>query len=82
MIKPVKLPRGVANIFMLGNSSEVKVMESWNHRPDKILELVGQKSMKYEIINNYMSNTSPISLKNGDKYIITDRTFGGYFFNG
>lgn len=81
MIKPVKVPRGIANIFAIGNSSEITITENWKHRPDKILDSIGQKSMKYEILNNYMSNVSPISLVNGTNYIITDRTFGGYFFN-
>ena len=81
MIKPVKVPRGIANIFAIGNSSEITITENWKHRPDKILDSIGQKSMKYEILNNYMSNVSPISLVNGNNYIVTDRIFGGYFFN-
>ena len=82
MIKPLKIPRGIGNIFVLGNSSDIPIIEKWKHRPDKILDVIGQASVKKEMLNNYMSNTSPISLKNGDTYIITDELFEGYFLNG
>lgn len=82
MIKPLKIPRGIGNIFVLGNSADISIIEKWKHRPDKILEVIGQSSMKKEVLNNYMSNTSPISLKNGDTYTVTDELFEGYFLNG
>lgn len=80
MLKPLKLPRGICNLFAIGDSATISLPEKWNHRPDKILESVGCKSMKNEIINNYMSVTSPISLKKGDPYVITDNLFNKYFF--
>ena len=80
MIKPLKLPRGICNLFAIGDSSTISIPEKWNHRPDKILDSVGQKSMKGEIANNYISVTSPISLKSGDNYIIVDSLFKKYFF--
>ena len=81
MLKPIKVPRGIANLFALGNSSEIPIIEVWANRPDKILDVVGQKSMKNELINNYMSNKSPISLHVRDRYLITDDIFTGNFTN-
>ena len=82
MIKPLNIPRGIANLFAIGNSSEIPIIQMWEKRPDQILESIGQKSMKKELINNYVSNQSPITMKIGDRYVITDSLFGGYFFNG
>lgn len=81
MIKPLKLPRGVMNLFAINDSVEVRIPEKWNHRPDFILDSVGQKSMKGELINNYVSVTSPISLNSGDSYTVVDSLFTKYFFN-
>lgn len=80
MLKPLKLPRGVCNLFAIGDSATVTIPEKWSYRPDKILESVGQKSMKGEIINNHISVSSPITLKSGDDYIIVDSLFRKYFF--
>jgi len=82
MLKPLKIPRGIADLFVLGDSSEIPIIESWKRRPDKILVSIGQASMRSEIINNYISNKSPITLKNGDTYTVTDDLFEGYFVNG
>ena len=79
MFKPVKLPRGVANIFLVGNSANVKLKSNAQYRPDKILEVTGNKSVLGEMINNYMSNKSPITLHSGDEYKITDSLFNAYF---
>ena len=35
MIKPIVFPRGIANLFSIGMSSEEKVAENWEYRPDK-----------------------------------------------
>ena len=81
MIKPVKLPRGVANLFLVGDASEIFIPERWNHRPDKILDSIGQKSMKGELLNNYVSVASPITLSTGTRYVVTDGLYRKYFFN-
>ncbi|MBR4397037.1 MAG: hypothetical protein IKS48_07360 [Eubacterium sp.] len=82
MLKPLKIPRGIANIFRIGNSTEIKIPEKWAYRPDQILESVGSESMKGELANNYLSVKSPISLSKGTPYVIADSLFEGYFVNG
>ena len=82
MLKPVKFPRCVANLFAIGNSSELPITQDFEYRPDKIPTALNQASMKEELIDNYMSNISPISLKKGFKYTVTDSLFKGYFGNG
>lgn len=79
MLKPLNVPRGVAKIFMIGSSTEIVIDETYNHRPDRILASVGMKSIMKEFINNYLSNVSPISCKNGTTYIVTDSLFNAYF---
>lgn len=81
MIKPVKFPRCVANLFSLGNSTTMTITEDLAHRPDKIPTMLNQPSMREEVIDNYISNISPITLKKGDEYIVTDALFKGYFGN-
>lgn len=81
MMKPLKLPRGVCNLFSIGNSVTFNVPEKWNHRPDFILDSVGGKSMKGELVNNYISVTSPITLNKGDSYTVVDSVYKNYFFN-
>lgn len=80
MLKPLKLPRGVCNLFAIGDSVTVTIPEKWSYRPDKILDSVGQKSMKGEVINNYISVVSPITLRSGDSYVVVDGLFKKYFF--
>ena len=79
MIKPVKFTRCVANLFALGNSTTISISQDLEHRPDKIPTMLNQPSMKDELIDNYVSNVSPITLKKGDNYVITDSLFKGYF---
>ena len=79
MLKPLNIPRGVAKIFMIGNSTETIIDETYNHRPDRVLSSSGMKSIMKELVNNYISNISPISCKNGTTYIITDSLFNAYF---
>ena len=55
MIKPLKVPRGVAVLFSLGNRYDVKISQDWSHRSDKVLETMNLKSLKYEIMDNYIS---------------------------
>lgn len=81
MIKPVKMPRCVANLFAIGNSAELTITETFEYRPDKIPEALNMPSMREEIIDNYMSNKSPITLRKGDVYTVTDGMFKGYFAN-
>ena len=79
MLRPLKIPRGIANILMLGDIDTLFINEKYSHRPDKILDDYGQKSISKEMINNYLSNVSPISCKNGVEYIIADSIFDAYF---
>lgn len=83
MIKPIVIPRGVANIMKLGNCVEINVVQNWYYRPDKLIkEATPNPSMRLEIMNNYISNTSPISLKKNSKYTLADNMFKEYFCNG
>ena len=79
MLRPLKIPRGVANLLSIGNSSTIIIDEKYKHRPDKILDSMGMKSLSKEVTNNYMSVTSPISCENQDVYTITDSLFNSYF---
>lgn len=79
MLKPLKIPRGIANIFMLGDVDSIGITEKFTYRPDKIMDQFGMKSMLKEIVNNYISNISPISCENGVEYLIADSLFNGYF---
>lgn len=81
MFKPVKIPRCVANLFSIGNSTDMIITENFEYRPDKIPESVNMPSISEEVVDNYMSNTSPISLRKGDIYTVTDKLFKGYFGN-
>jgi hypothetical protein len=81
MLKPLKLPRGVLNIFAINNSSKITITQDYEHRPDKIFAKVNKPSMRDELVDNYMSNISPISLSKGDSYVVTDTLFKGYFAN-
>ena len=81
MFKPVKIPRCVANLFSIGNSTDMIITENFEYRPDKIPESVNMPSISEEVVDNYMSNASPISLRKGDIYTVTDKLFKGYFGN-
>ena len=81
MLKPVKIPRCVANLFSIGNSVDITITENFERRPDKIPESVNVASIREEIVDNYISNKSPITLKKGDTYTVTDKLFKGYFAN-
>lgn len=81
MFKPVKIPRGVANLFTIGNSTDMIITEQFAYRPDKIPESVNVPSINEEVIDNYISNKSPITLRKGDDYTVTDKLFKGYFGN-
>lgn len=79
MIQATKIPRGVANIFVIDEKKEVVVNEKYSHRPDLILDSEGNKNLYKEIMNNYMSNTSPISCDKNIVYTETDELFNSYF---
>ena len=81
MLKLVKVPRGVANLFIIGNSASMTITEKFEDRPDKIPESLNMASIREEIIDNYISNKSPITLRKGQTYIVTDALFKGYFAN-
>ena len=81
MLKPVKVPRCVANLFSIGNSVDITITENFEYRPDKIPESVNVASISEEIVDNYISNKSPITLTKGENYTVTDKLFKGYFAN-
>ena len=74
MIKPIVFPRGIANLFSIGMSSEEKVAENWEYRPDKAC-----LGMRDELINNNLSNVSPISCVKGKTYKKAGTVFKAYF---
>lgn len=79
MLKPLKVPRGVANIFMIGCVDVKKINEEFSYRPDKILNKYGMKSIGKEMVNNHLTNLSPISCTTGKEYFVTDALFNAYF---
>ena len=81
MLKPIKIPRCVANLFSIGDSAEMTITEVFEYRPDKIPESINVASINEEIVDNYISNKSPITLRKGDVYTVTDKLFKGYFAN-
>ena len=82
MLKPVKIPRCVANLFAIGNSTDLNIVEDFAYRPDKIPEQFNVPSLRDELVDNFMSNASPITLSKGENYVVTDNLFKGYFANG
>ena len=72
--KPIAFPRGIANLFSIGLSSASAVGEDWQFRPDKVCG-----GMRAEIINNNLSNISPISCEKGKPYKFANQTFMGWF---
>ena len=80
MINPLKIPSGVANIMMLNDCIKIGIQQDWVHRPDKLIEEVApMPSMNLELLDNYVSNTSPISLKKNSSYYLMDNLFKEYF---
>ena len=76
MMNPSKIPRGVACIMMLNDCIKVNVTQDWYHRPDKLIkDLTPMPSMNLELLDNYISNTSPISLKKDSAYYLMDDLF-------
>lgn len=82
MFKPVGLPRGVANLLSQGLRDDIIITEDVSYRPDKILTAYGLKSFKHEAVNNWLSNTSPISCVNNTDYSIAGNMFMAYFTLG
>lgn len=76
MLNPLNIPDGVALLFSAGLSSLTTIGDTTEHRPDLILP---QPSMKLEILNNKLNNTSPISLLKGDAYKLSSNMFVAYF---
>ena len=74
MIKPLKIPRGVAYLLCQDLIYSETVTEDNQYRPDFL-----NNDMRNEIINNWMTKTSPISLKKKDDYIICEVMFMSYF---
>ena len=75
----IELPFGVIQLFKINNSSEMIVTDNFAHRPDRVLESIGLSSFANEMANNRASNTSPISMKQREKYILLDNLFLSYF---
>lgn len=77
-MNPSVLPRGVALLFSVGDRRRIKVNEDIAFRTDKAIESTNEK-LKKELLNNWLSNTSPITFKKGKEYYITDELFNAYF---
>jgi hypothetical protein len=73
MFKPIRFPRGIANLFSIGLCSKQIVGEGYQHRPDKL-----SGGMKEELINNNLSNISPISCEKGKVYSTASQMFIGW----
>jgi hypothetical protein len=73
-MKPLKIPRGIAMLFCQGLATSVMVDEDNQYRPDFL-----NNDMRNEVINNWMTNVSPISLTKRRHYMITDVMFMSYF---
>lgn len=79
MIKPITIPRGIANIFILGLATADFYDEATQYRPDKIHSNNGISGVKDEIVNDYLSVTSPIEARKGTGEIFADSLFKSYF---
>lgn len=73
-MKFVKIPRGVANIFSVNQSNEVTITENTQHRTDRL-----NNGIQDELINNWMSNTSPLRTTKGTRYKKMSSLFISYF---
>lgn len=74
MMKPLNIPRGVAYLFCQDLITGETVTEDTQYRPDFL-----NNDMRNEIINNHLSNVSPISLTKKTLYLITEVMFMSYF---
>ncbi len=74
MMKPLNIPRGVANLFCQDLVYGEEVTEDIQYRPDFL-----NNDMRNEIINNHLTNVSPISLLKRSYYLIADVMFMSYF---
>ena len=79
MISPINIPRGVANLFVLGLGSIDTFDEETQFRPDKIHHKNSSSRIKDEMIDNYISMISPISAVKGSAEIFTNSLFKSYF---
>lgn len=78
-LKPLSISRGVAILFATDLSVTGTVTDLIQYRPDKVLGYLSVPSIKGEMINNFMSNISPLSMENGESYTVTGTMFNGYF---
>ena len=79
MIKPLTIPRGVANLFILGLATVDSFNEKTQYRPDKIHEDNQISGIKDEIVDNYISVISPITATKGKAEIFIQPLFKSYF---
>jgi hypothetical protein len=79
MIKPITLPRGIAQIFSMGDRLLIDINEQNEYRPDRVVDSGDPNRIKKEFMNNNLSNLSPISFKKGHYYFAIDDTFMSYF---
>ena len=75
----IELPFGVIQLFKLGCSSTILVNDNIEHRPDKVLKLLGVPYFVNEMANNRASNISPISMNKRKRYTILNNLFLSYF---
>lgn len=75
IMKFLKLPLGVVQILSVNEYTQFPTNDYLEHRPDKVLELIGASSTTQELINNHMSITSPISMVTGSPYKVMNDFF-------
>lgn len=78
-LKVLSVPKGVAKVFMPGNYTDFLVTENYVNRPDIMLDKLGKKSIKTEMINNNLNDVSPIEVEIMSGYKIMGNDFMGYF---
>ena len=79
MLNPIMIPRGVSQLFLIGQADVYEFDESTKNRPDKVLDNCGQYGIKSEIVSNYVSVQSPISAVKGTAEIVPKSLFRAYF---
>ena len=79
MINAFKIPDGLALLMSVGSSNDYEITDIVQYRPDKVTKFLYGSSVHDEIINNALSNVSPISCTNGKKYTVSNVLFRNFF---
>ena len=63
----------------VGSSNDYEITDAVEYRPDKVTTFLYGSSLRDEMINNALSNVSPISCKNGTRYRVSNILFRNLF---